>query len=93
MRLCCCCRVFPASLSDLDRHRDRPETGSSDSTTSPPTQKQAFVKLRGLPFASTAEKVLEFLGPDVDVLNRAEVGTTVCSSSDTCRPVTAPNPL
>ena len=44
-------------------------------TDTPPAQQQAFIKLRGLPFASTPDKVLEFLGPDVDVLNRAEVGT------------------
>ncbi len=69
-RLFYCRRVF---LADLDQGRDRSGTDISDGR-SPPAQQLAFIKLRGLPFAATPDKVLEFLGPDVDVLNRAEVG-------------------
>ena len=68
-----CVRCRRAFLADLDQGGDR--TLGSDTTQTPPAQQLAsFIKLRGLPFASTPDKVLEFLGPDVEVLNRAEVG-------------------
>ncbi len=54
------------------------EVRSSDSSAAAPAPRpQAWhvIKLRGLPYATTPDKVLEFLGPDIDVQNGAEACT------------------
>lgn len=76
-------RIFASTLEDLAAAREGllagpasiGSSGSVSGAASAPDHDGFVLKLRGLPYATTAEQVVDFLGPTVPVAHGAEVRT------------------